>query len=140
MLEEGCGAMEKKLPSRQSPVQHKNNGVICDKKSDYVSNKNGLLEKREPNENGEEITEAGDVFDEKYLFPKGHANHLLKFFIHFNSQNGNYGGWRAGSGRSGGRGQGYYRRTPVIRYSKEQFLQASCQFVVRMTASTLNKQ
>ncbi|KAH9525668.1 RING finger protein 10 [Bulinus truncatus] len=166
MLEEGCGAMEKKLPSRQSPVQHKNNGVICDKKSDYVSNKNGRQRKREPNSacrpqelpqvsrplqrayrafgdkrprqrdynndrQGEEITEAGDIFDVRNTSSrKGNANHLLKFSYISNSQNGNYGGWRAGSGRSGGRGQGYYRRTPVTRYSKEQFLQASCQFVV----------
>ncbi|XP_055862144.1 RING finger protein 10-like [Biomphalaria glabrata] len=169
MLEEGSGTMEKKLPSRQSPVQHKNNGSICEKKSDFVSNKNGRQRKQRELTNAcrpqelsqvsrssqktnryfsdkrprqrdyindrqsEEIVEAGEIFDVSNTSSrKGNANHLLKFSYISHSQNGNYGGWRSGSARyNSGRGQGYYRRTPAARYSKEQFLQASCQFVVR---------
>ncbi|CAL1529927.1 unnamed protein product [Lymnaea stagnalis] len=158
MLDEGICVMEKKSTARQSPVQSKNNGVISEKKSDFVSNKNGrqrrqresnsaarqqeLLQNVRPifrsnryfgdkrprqrdnfnDRQSEEVAETGDIFEVGDTSSrKGNANHLLKFSYD------THGTWRTGGGRS----HGYYKRSPAVRYSKEQFLQASCQFVVR---------
>ncbi|CAG5120835.1 unnamed protein product, partial [Candidula unifasciata] len=169
MFDEGSGAMEKKLPSRQSPVQPKNNGVVGEKKSDYISNKNGRQRKYKQTNNGgrsqelsqntkpvqkysqsygdkrprprgyyndrqgEEVVEvAEDLFvADDTSSRKGNANYLLRFSFTPRGDGGHFEHGRNPGGRFGRGGYWTRRRAPTPRYSPEQFLQASCQFVVK---------
>ncbi|XP_005112583.1 RING finger protein 10 isoform X1 [Aplysia californica] len=72
-----------------------------------------------------EVDDAPEVYSTSSR--KGNANNLLRF--HYGSHD--EGSRSAGrwSGYRGGGGHGRQRKT--VRYNKEQFLQASCQFVVQ---------
>jgi len=82
------------------------------------------------NRQREEIADPDDaleVFSTRSR--KLNANELLRF--HFSprqTESSSHGRW---SGRGGGGNHGHYRPRKTARYNKEQFLQASCQFVVR---------
>uniref|UniRef100_A0A0B7ALL1 E3 ubiquitin-protein ligase RNF10 n=1 Tax=Arion vulgaris TaxID=1028688 RepID=A0A0B7ALL1_9EUPU len=168
MLDEGSGVMEKKIPPRQSPSQPKNNGVISEKKSDYVSNKGGRQRNYKQSNNGgrsqelaqtpkpvqkytqsygdkrprprgyfndrqsEEVVEANDdiFIADGTNSRKGNANYLLKFSFAPSGENGQYDTGRGSGWRFGRSGYGPRRKTFTTRYSPEQFLQASCQFIV----------
>lgn len=81
---------------------------------------------------GEEVVEVGDdlfVADDTNS-RKGNANYLLKFSFSPRGESGRYDSSRGSAGRFGRGGYWQRRKTPAPRYSPEQFLQASCQFIV----------
>ncbi|GFS13407.1 RING finger protein 10, partial [Elysia marginata] len=153
--------MDKRLPARQPPCLARNNGekksdYVANKSGRPKKHRDGSnggrsqdslqqtprpqqkygrgFSDKRPRQRGyldcrqsEEVTEPlEEEFD--YLISrksKGNANHLLNF-----SYSSAYSGSRRGGGATwGGSRKSYSRLTPS--YKKEQYLQASCQFIVK---------
>ncbi|GFO44352.1 hypothetical protein PoB_007085700 [Plakobranchus ocellatus] len=166
MCDEANLAMEKKLPSRHSPCLSRNSGAIGEKRSDFLSNKNGRPKKHRDSSNGGKsqdpmqqtsrpVQKYGRGFSDKRprqrgnldyrqgeevaepfgldvdlitsRKAKGNANHLLNFSYQDRSYHNNFASGR-GAGSWGGR-KAYRHHIPS--YKKEQYLQASCQFIVQ---------
>ncbi|RUS77856.1 hypothetical protein EGW08_014369 [Elysia chlorotica] len=162
MCDELNFTMDKKVPARQSPCLSRNSG---EKKSDYLSNKNGRPKKHRDSSNGgrcqdlqqqtpkpvqkygrgysdkrprqrgypdyrpsEEVAEPFELdIDLTSRKGKGNANHLLNFSYQERGYSTSSTSSR-GAGSWGGR-KGF--RLPTATYKKEQYLQASCQFIVQ---------